>query len=99
MLRYEFGFDKSKILTNKKLIAVEELSDGIKVQCADGSTYRGHILAGADGVYSKARQAMWQLAKVVDPDLVQRDEKGMYVDLMYPNSPLFRDQMRESDCV
>lgn len=33
------------------------------VQCADGSTYEGTIALGVDGVHSKARQAMLQLAK------------------------------------
>jgi 2-polyprenyl-6-methoxyphenol hydroxylase-like FAD-dependent oxidoreductase len=36
--------------------------------------YTGHILAGADGVNSKARSEMWRLAEEQDPGLVKDDK-------------------------
>lgn len=36
--------------------------DGIEVRCADGSTFHGTMVIGADGVHSKVRQSMRELA-------------------------------------
>jgi 2-polyprenyl-6-methoxyphenol hydroxylase-like FAD-dependent oxidoreductase len=74
---YEHLEDKSKVLLNKRVLAVEHFSSGIKVKCTDGSSYDGHVLAGADGVSSKTRQEMWRLASSTDPEVVSKDKKGM----------------------
>lgn len=66
--------DKSKILVGKKLSLVRQQRNGITVVCEDGSSYTGDILAGADGVNSKARSEMWRLADEQDPELVKADK-------------------------
>ncbi|CAD0111535.1 unnamed protein product [Aureobasidium uvarum] len=67
--------DKSKVLLCKNLTTVRQHSSGVTVICDDGTSYMGDILAGADGVNSKARSEMWRLADEVDPELVKNDKK------------------------
>lgn len=42
--------------------------DGVKVTCADGTTYNGSIVLGADGVHSKTRRLMRKLAMECNPN-------------------------------
>ncbi|MBV9227991.1 MAG: FAD-dependent monooxygenase [Chloroflexi bacterium] len=42
--------------TNREVIAVEDLGDGARVSCADGTTYECNALIGADGLKSVVRQ-------------------------------------------
>ena len=41
--------------TNRQVVAVEDLGDGARVQCADGTTYVCDALIGADGLRSMIR--------------------------------------------
>jgi 2-polyprenyl-6-methoxyphenol hydroxylase-like FAD-dependent oxidoreductase len=58
---------KLKVLTNKKLDHIESHDDGVKVTCADGTVYQGSMVIGADGVNSKTRQLMREIALKEDP--------------------------------
>ncbi|THV96163.1 FAD/NAD(P)-binding domain-containing protein, partial [Aureobasidium pullulans] len=69
--------DKSKVLVGKKLSLVRQQPNGVTVVCEDGSSYTGDILAGADGVNSKARSEMWRLADEQDPELVKADKDSL----------------------
>lgn len=66
--------DKSKILVGKNLTTVRQHASGVTVFCEDGSSYVGDVLAGADGVNSKARSEMWRLADEENPELVKNDK-------------------------
>lgn len=70
---YEQLEDKSKILLNKKVIAVELLDGegGVRARCEDGSFFEGSIVVGADGIHSRARKEMQRLAPqgLMDGDL------------------------------
>ncbi|KAI9037688.1 FAD-dependent oxidoreductase [Aspergillus affinis] len=55
--------DKTKIHTIKKVTSVDQLPDGVRVHCEDGSRFAGEIVAGADGVHSKIRREMWLQAE------------------------------------
>jgi len=66
--------EKSKILVGKNLTTVRQHASGVTVICEDGSSYVGDVLAGADGVNSKARSEMWRLADEEDPELVKNDK-------------------------
>ncbi|KAF4334071.1 FAD NAD(P)-binding domain protein [Fusarium beomiforme] len=72
--------DKGKVLMNKNIVDIEHKSDGVIVRCDDGSSFRGDILAGADGVRSKTREELWKLAKPIQPDLVMHDENNMIAE-------------------
>ncbi|KEQ58673.1 FAD/NAD(P)-binding domain-containing protein [Aureobasidium melanogenum CBS 110374] len=69
--------DKSRILEGKNLTTVRQHTSGVTVICEDGTSYTGDILAGADGVNSKARSEMWRLADEVDPELVKNDKTSL----------------------
>jgi len=43
---------------NRDVVAVEDLGDGGRVTCADGSTYECDALVGADGLWSTVRKAV-----------------------------------------
>ncbi|KAJ3542814.1 hypothetical protein NM208_g3898 [Fusarium decemcellulare] len=58
---------KERVLTNKKLVDIEASETGVRVICADGSLYEGSIVIGADGVHSKTRHIMRQMALKDDP--------------------------------
>jgi 2-polyprenyl-6-methoxyphenol hydroxylase-like FAD-dependent oxidoreductase len=74
--------DKAKLHVNKEVIKIEQGDNGVKVATSDGSEYEGDIVVGADGVWSKVRQLMWNamdadesLPKDVASDLA-KDKKG-----------------------
>ncbi|KAG8164247.1 hypothetical protein KVR01_006165 [Diaporthe batatas] len=54
--------DKARIHTGKKVIGVTINKDNIEVFCGDGTTFCGSVVIGADGVHSKVRQSMRNLA-------------------------------------
>jgi 2-polyprenyl-6-methoxyphenol hydroxylase-like FAD-dependent oxidoreductase len=71
LLMFDNIQDKSKILLNKNIIDVEHSLHGVRVKCEDKSSHKGDVLAGADGVTSKIRDQMWQLADAAEPGLVK----------------------------
>ncbi|KAJ5951712.1 Monooxygenase FAD-binding [Penicillium vulpinum] len=58
---------REKVLTNKQLSNIETRGDGVEVTCVDGSVYRGSMVIGADGVHSKTRHLMRDIALKEDP--------------------------------
>lgn len=55
---------QEKLHFNKKVVSIAQSTDSVSVQCADGTTYSGDILVGADGAYSGVRQSLYeQLSK------------------------------------
>jgi 2-polyprenyl-6-methoxyphenol hydroxylase-like FAD-dependent oxidoreductase len=55
--------DKSKVLTSKSVSKITQSAGGVEVVTADGETYTGDILVGADGIHSTVREEMWKLAE------------------------------------
>ena len=41
-------------------MSLEQNKEGVMIRCADGTTYHGDILVGADGAYSGVRQALYK---------------------------------------
>ncbi|KAH7044690.1 hypothetical protein BKA57DRAFT_494570 [Linnemannia elongata] len=44
----------------KKVMSLEQNKEGVMIRCADGTTYHGDILVGADGAHSGVRQALYK---------------------------------------
>jgi 2-polyprenyl-6-methoxyphenol hydroxylase-like FAD-dependent oxidoreductase len=73
--------DRSKILTNLKILHVEESGEGVTVTCDDGSVFNGAVLAGADGVHSRIRSEMWRIADQRSPGFIpMRDKTNMHAE-------------------
>lgn len=58
--------DHDKILTKKKLESFDSDQNGVRVTCADGTSYNGSMILGADGVHSRTRVLMRRLALDTD---------------------------------
>ncbi len=43
---------------NREAVRIEDLGDGARVECADGSVYECDALVGADGLWSRARKVV-----------------------------------------
>lgn len=52
----------NKILTNKEVSSISTNQEGVTVSCADGSSYAGSLVIGADGAQSTVREYMRTLA-------------------------------------
>ncbi|KAK4144474.1 uncharacterized protein C8A04DRAFT_27660 [Dichotomopilus funicola] len=72
--------DPSKLHVNKNIVDIQQDADGVQVRCADGTSYSGHLLVGADGVFSKTRSKIWELAEPTQPKLVEADRKCMIAE-------------------
>ncbi|KAF4471445.1 Zeaxanthin epoxidase chloroplastic [Fusarium albosuccineum] len=65
---------QSKIIPNSKVSNITTNENGVEVTCADGSSYQGSIVIGADGAHSIVRQQMRNLALNANSEQVN-DEK------------------------
>ncbi|KAF9925327.1 hypothetical protein FBU30_004917 [Linnemannia zychae] len=52
-----------KVLLGKRVLAMSEDDEIVKVQTSDNSVYEGDILVGADGAYSAVRQRLYENLK------------------------------------
>lgn len=79
---YENIKDKSKVLTEKRITQIGVDEKGVKATMADGSTYEGDILIGADGIHSTVRQHMWDIANKTSPGYIPASEKtGTWMEM------------------
>lgn len=67
--------DKPKVLFNKKVTDIVEDDNGIEVFLGDGTSERGDIVVGADGVHSTVREKMWERANLLEPGIIDIKEK------------------------
>jgi len=70
---------REKIHFNKKVLSTIQNKDGAMIRCADGTTYHGDILVGADGAYSGVRQSLYkqlQDKNVLPPSDMKDMHKG-----------------------
>ncbi|GJJ68680.1 hypothetical protein EMPS_01026 [Entomortierella parvispora] len=49
-----------KIHYNKKVVSTVQNNGGVMIHCADGTSYHGDILVGADGAHSAVRQELYK---------------------------------------
>jgi 2-polyprenyl-6-methoxyphenol hydroxylase-like FAD-dependent oxidoreductase len=68
--------DKTKVLTSKGVQNVELVDNGVIVKTSDGSSYKGDILVGADGIHSTVRGEMWRIANELSPGWIPSSERS-----------------------
>ncbi|KAG0038875.1 hypothetical protein BGZ83_002972, partial [Gryganskiella cystojenkinii] len=49
-----------KIHYSKKVMSMQQNREGVMIRCADGTTYHGDVLVGADGAHSGVRQHLYK---------------------------------------
>jgi len=78
---YDGVKDKSRCLDHTPVVSFHEDDNGVTVKCKDGTTYRGAILVGADGVRSKVREYMMdRLEEESDQkDIIQKARNAAFV--------------------
>ncbi|KAL4957974.1 hypothetical protein BDW69DRAFT_155076 [Aspergillus filifer] len=70
--------DKSRIHLGAKVTEVCHTSSEVSVQTADGTTYTGDLVVGADGVHSIVRSEMWRVGNSEPPGFIsEKDKAGM----------------------
>ncbi|KAL4875878.1 hypothetical protein BJY04DRAFT_232116 [Aspergillus karnatakaensis] len=73
---YDKFADKSRIHMNKKVVEIKHSRSDVSVTTADGSTYQGNLVVGADGVHSVVRSEMWRIGNSELPGFVTDEEKS-----------------------
>lgn len=71
---YDHLESKDKILTSKRVVDVTLQGSGVKVVTADGESFTGDVLIGADGIHSTVRDKMWRLADTLEPGYIPASE-------------------------
>ncbi|KAK4176461.1 Neuroligin-4, X-linked [Triangularia setosa] len=73
--------DRSKILTGRHIVEVKhDMERGVTVVCENGEEFEGDVLVGCDGVNSKVREKMWQLAESEIPEVVREERNSLFAD-------------------
>lgn len=72
---YDHIQDKDRVLLNKAVTGIDLVKGGVNVTTADGSTYSGSIVVGADGIHSKVRSIMRALGTRLQPGYFDPDEE------------------------
>ena len=79
-----------KVHYNKKVLSMQQNKDGVMIRCADGTTYHGDILVGADGAHSGVRQHLYKTLQR-ENKLPHSDAKDMskgFMAMVGTTSPL-----------
>ncbi|KAG0042625.1 hypothetical protein BGZ83_000245 [Gryganskiella cystojenkinii] len=86
-----------KILFNKRILAIKDVENGVRIVCSDSSEYEGDIIVGADGANSAVRQNIYKALKEKGR-LPSSDDTGLpysYVCLVGQTPPLDPDRFPE----
>ncbi|KAK3374154.1 hypothetical protein B0T24DRAFT_288829 [Lasiosphaeria ovina] len=81
---------KARVLTGKRVQAIEVSDSGVRVGCEDGSWETGSIVFGADGVHSKVRRLAREAALEENPEAKTDPVQPFLTSFegLFGNSPL-----------
>lgn len=66
---------KAHVLTNERVVSVQNHASTAAVVTTAGRTFEGDIVIGADGIHSIVRQQMWQEAGKAEPTWIDPTEE------------------------
>ncbi|KAJ5716199.1 hypothetical protein N7493_008110 [Penicillium malachiteum] len=70
--------EKDKVLLSKRVTSINDSGEGVIAYCADGTSYNGSMIAGADGVHSTVRTEMWRHMDIsTSGNMLQKDKTAM----------------------
>ncbi|KAF9973363.1 hypothetical protein BGZ73_003414 [Actinomortierella ambigua] len=94
---------RDKIFLGKRVLSIIQEEDKARVQCADGTSYEGDIVIGADGAYSAVRQNIYKelkaknLLSASDAEPLSYDQHCL-VGVSEPLDPSFHHSLRDMTC-
>ncbi|KID61520.1 FAD-dependent monooxygenase aurC [Metarhizium brunneum] len=68
--------DKSRIHMSKKVVEISHGKSNVSVTAADGTTYEGDLVVGADGIHSAVRSEMWRIGNSEQAGFITETEKS-----------------------
>ncbi|KAG0229774.1 hypothetical protein BGW41_002895 [Actinomortierella wolfii] len=94
---------RDKIFLGKRVLTVTQGDDKACVQCADGTSYEGDIVVGADGAYSAVRQNIYKVLKSkgmlsANDALPLSYDQHCLVGVTEPLEPNFHPTLRDMTC-
>ncbi|GJJ68682.1 hypothetical protein EMPS_01028 [Entomortierella parvispora] len=83
-----------RIHYSKKVMSMIQNKEGVMIRCADGTTYHGDILVGADGAHSGVRQGLYKSLQEQDllPASDATDMSKGFLALVGTTDPLDPEQ-------
>ena len=72
---YEALPDRSLVRLGTKVTDIYDNDDGVETRLADGTSEKGDMIIGCDGVHSLIRETMWSQANSSVPGLITVQEK------------------------
>lgn len=69
--------NKSTVQLQKRISKVDHDEKAVTVTCTDGTTIRGDVLVGCDGIHSTVRQEMWRLAHLQEQTSFDPSDKDL----------------------
>lgn len=68
--------DKSRVHKSSEISKIEMTDSSVFIKTKNGTTTRGSILVGADGVHSRVREEMWRIADIEKPGYISAAERN-----------------------
>ncbi|KAI1390506.1 FAD/NAD(P)-binding domain-containing protein [Hypoxylon trugodes] len=91
---------KDRIRLKKRVVSIQVFDDSVSVECDDGTTVRGSIIVGVDGVHSRVRQCMQAMANGKPPPDKSERPGNPYVTtyrMLFANSPILPGLKNNTD--
>ncbi|KAI0003148.1 FAD binding domain protein [Xylariaceae sp. FL0662B] len=66
---------KHRVVLNKRVVGIDHIDGGVQVTTKDGTSFRGTLVVGVDGIHSPTRALMFRLGNQLQPGYFPPDEE------------------------